>query len=160
VQVGFIRTSSPTITLTCYSAADLIKLDELKEKLAGGAPRAVLHAPPRPPPLTTHVLDTSLGTPAQGLEISLEIKKDGKFVPLKSAITNSDGRLSESLIPDRTLRAAVYRISFDTGGYYAALGTKCFYPSASIVFEIASPDEHSHVPLVLSPYGYSTYRGS
>lgn len=143
------------------SVEDLKKIDELKEKLSGSGQQAgVLHAPPRPPPLTTHVLDTSLGTPAAGLEISLEIQSDGKFVPVKSAVTNSDGRLSESLIPDRTLRAAVYRITFDTGGYYAALGTSCFYPTASIVFEITQPEEHYHVPLLLSPYGYSTYRGS
>ena len=114
------------------------------------------------PPLTTHVLDTSLGKPAAGLAIRLEIQgADKSWSAVGTGTTNGDGRLSESLIPeDVGLQAAVYRITFDTEAYCAIDGRTCFYPEVSVVFRITAPGEHYHVPLLLSPFGYSTYRGS
>jgi len=110
-------------------------------------------------PLTTHVLDTASGRPAAGLPISLERAVDGGFERIGSGTTNEDGRLESPLVTDGW-RAGVYRIRFDTGAYFAAHGTPGFYPYVEVVFEVTQPDEHHHVPLLLSPYGYSTYRGS
>jgi 5-hydroxyisourate hydrolase len=110
-------------------------------------------------PLTTHVLNTATGRPAAGLQISLEKMREGSFEPLSSGETNGDGRLSESLVGDRW-GSGVYRIRFETGAYFAAQKEACFYPHVEVVFEVSKPDEHHHVPLLLSPFGYSTYRGS
>lgn len=135
-----------------------IRLDKLLSQLSE---TVVTHEPPRAPPLTTHVLDTASGGPASGLTITLEIQTEARvFEFVNSLVTNNDGRVDSSLIPDRTMRAAVYRITFDTASYFASKQQKCFYPSVSVVFEITSPEEHYHVPLLVSPYGYSTYRGS
>lgn len=111
-------------------------------------------------PLTTHVLDTATGRPAAGLAVRLERRdeEDG-FKPLASGITNADGRITDLCLP-ALFEAGVYRLTFDTGAWYAVRGEATFYPEASIVFEVTAPDEHHHVPLLLSPFGYSTYRGS
>jgi 5-hydroxyisourate hydrolase len=124
-------------------------------------------------PITTHVLDTALGKPAAGVPVSLSLESatDGDatkrtFVEIGRGVTDADGRI-KNLMPAGSLIAATYRITFDTGAYFAAQGTKAFFPSVSIVFQI--PDDgpagsvttsHYHVPLLLSPFGYSTYRGS
>jgi len=110
-------------------------------------------------PLTTHVLDTASGRPAAGLPISLERSVDGGFEPIGSGTTNSDDRLGSPLVTDGWC-AGVYRIRFDTGAYFEANGTPGFYPYVEVVFEVRNPEEHHHVPLLLSPYGFSTYRGS
>jgi 5-hydroxyisourate hydrolase len=110
-------------------------------------------------PLTTHVLDTSLGRPARGIEVRLELRVAGGYRELARAYTDDDGRAPELLAPG-ALRVAVYRLRFATGEYFAADGRACFYPEVAIEFEITRPDEHHHVPLLLSPFGYSTYRGS
>lgn len=111
-------------------------------------------------PLTTHVLDTASGRPAAGLAISLEQMVTGRFEAVSRGVTNSDGRLSAPLIDPADWGAGVYRIRFETGSYFAARKEACFYPHVEIVFEVRQPEEHHHVPLLLSPYGYSTYRGS
>ncbi len=111
-------------------------------------------------PLTTHVLDTASGSPAAGLFISLEKSVDGQFEPISESRTNSDGRLDTNLISEQEWGAGVYRIRFETGAYFAAQKSVCFYPHVEVVFEVQNPEEHHHVPLLLSPYGYSTYRGS
>ncbi len=108
--------------------------------------------------ITTHVLDTSIGGPAKGVKILLEFKKDDSFHELNKVITNSDGRVDELLpIP---LVQGIYKLTFDTRDYFKVKGTKSFYPEASIVFEIDNEFEHYHVPLLISGFGYSTYRGS
>ena len=111
-------------------------------------------------PLTTHVLDTASGRPAAGLFISLEKSIGGRFESISEARTNSDGRLESPLISADDWGAGIYRIRFETGAYFAAQKSVCFYPHVEVVFEVRQPDEHHHVPLLLSPYGYSTYRGS
>lgn len=109
-------------------------------------------------PLTTHVLDTSTGNPAEGLRLELF---DG--APPGSRLAerecNSDGRVAR-LLPADTIQPGVYTLRFHTAEYFAKRGAKCFYPHCDIVFEIEDPASHYHVPLILSPFGYSTYRGS
>jgi 5-hydroxyisourate hydrolase len=108
--------------------------------------------------ISTHVLDTSRGKPAAGIEVTLEREEAGSWRTLGSGVTDKDGRNRE-LLPDK-LVAATYRLRFVTGKYFERLGQKGFYPEVSIVFVVSAADEHHHVPLLLSPYGFSTYRGS
>lgn len=111
--------------------------------------------------ITTHVLDTSRGRPAAGVPIVLSVRgADGSFSEIGSGSTDKDGRL-RSLIPEGYLLAAnIYRLTFDTKSYFAQVGAEGFYPEVVLVFEVKSPAEHYHVPLLISPFGYSTYRGS
>lgn len=105
--------------------------------------------------LSTHVLDTSLGRPAPGVSITLETLAGEA---LGSGVTDADGRISE-IGPER-MSSGDYRLRFDSGAYYAASGTTAFYPEISIAFTISDADAHYHVPVLLNPFGYSTYRGS
>ena len=108
-------------------------------------------------PITTHVLDTAAGRPAVGVPITLELQEGSDWKKIGGGMTNEDGRLP-GLLPDgHTLAAGTYRMTFDTGRYLKGGG---FYPFVPIVFRSQDPDQHYHVPLLLSPYGYSTYRGS
>ncbi len=110
--------------------------------------------------ITTHVLDTTLGKPGQNVAIVLEhCISEGQWKALGQGHTNSDGRLPDLLSAEIKLSPGVYRLVFDTGSYYKAQGVKGFYPSVTIAFEVADAS-HYHVPLLLNPYGYSTYRGS
>lgn len=106
--------------------------------------------------VTTHVLDASAGRPAGGIVVILERHGDG--CELATAKTNADGRVP-SLGPDR-LEAGSYQLRFDVGGYFAGRDQETFYPEVVVAFTIADADQHYHVPLLLSPYSYSTYRGS
>jgi 5-hydroxyisourate hydrolase len=105
--------------------------------------------------VTTHVLDAALGRPAAGVAVSLE-RADG--VVLGSSVTNEDGRAAD-LGPD-ALPAGEYRLVFDTADYFLATATPTFYPRVTIDFALADASAHYHVPLLLSPFAYSTYRGS
>lgn len=106
--------------------------------------------------VTTHVLDAAAGRPAAGIAVRLESVTGGG--PLAEAVTDADGRVKD-LGPDR-LDAGDYRLTFDTGAYFERSNTDTFYPQVQITFRIASPEQHYHVPLLLSPFAYSTYRGS
>lgn len=109
--------------------------------------------------ITTHVLDTARGRPAAGVPITLELRQpDGSYTRVGSGQTDADGRLRT--LTGSTIDAGVYRITFDTAAYFAAIGGEGFYPEAAIVFTVKDPGEHFHVPLLISPFGYSTYRGS
>lgn len=105
--------------------------------------------------LSTHVLDTSLGRPAQGVAISLESLAGDS---LGAGTTDADGRIT-SIGPER-LAPGDYRLHFDSASYYATSGTTTFYPEITIAFTIGDADAHYHVPVLLNPFGYSTYRGS
>ena len=110
--------------------------------------------------ITTHVLDTTRGRPASGVSFTLEIKgDDGAWRPAGRGATDGDGRAkllaAESLVP-----AGIYRVTFDTGAYFRAWNVEGFYPEVAVVFEVKQPSQHHHVPLLLAPYSYSTYRGS
>ena len=112
-------------------------------------------------PITTHVLDVSRGKPASGMGVRLELKAaTGEWTELGRAETDADGRASGLLTPGARLMRGVYRLSFETGEYFAEREGKTFYPTVDIAFDVSDPAEHYHVPLLLSPYGYSTYRGS
>jgi 5-hydroxyisourate hydrolase len=108
--------------------------------------------------VTTHVLDTSLGRPAAGVRVRLEHLTGGVPSPVAQASTDDDGRVRE-LGPDG-LRPGTYRVVFDTAAYFARSGQRTFYPEVAVSFLIDRADGHYHVPLVLSPFAYSTYRGS
>lgn len=108
--------------------------------------------------ITTHVLDTASGSPAEGVPIRLYSQQDGQWQEIAGGVTNSDGRIGDLLDSDGVLDGGVYRMFFDTKAYYG--NSTCFYPHVDIVFEIGSGGEHYHIPLLLAPYGYSTYRGS
>lgn len=109
-------------------------------------------------PLTTHVLDTSTGAPAEGMRLELfDGASDGRCIAER--VCNADGRVAR-LLPGDVIQPGVYRIRFYTAEYFAKRGGKCFYPHCDIVFEVEDPTSHYHVPLILSPFGYSTYRGS
>ncbi len=110
-------------------------------------------------PLTTHVLDTSTGRPARGVAVRLERRSGEGFSELARSATNEDGRVPDLLAPG-TLEAGGYRLNFAIGAYFAADGRTSFYPEVTIDFEVTRPSEHHHVPLLVSPFGYSTYRGS
>jgi 5-hydroxyisourate hydrolase len=110
-------------------------------------------------PITTHILDTSRGRPAGGVTVVLERMIGAGYERVGVGITDEDGRLRTLLGPG-ALEKGVYRLAFDTGAYFANLGVEGFYPEVTIAFEVRSPHEHHHVPLLLNPYGYSTYRGS
>jgi 5-hydroxyisourate hydrolase len=109
-------------------------------------------------PITTHVLDTSIGRPAAGVRARLESVSAAGARLIGSGVTNDDGRIADLL--NDPVEAGRYRITFETGGYFASRGVATFFPEVSIVFEITNPQQHHHVPLLLSPFGYSTYRGS
>lgn len=110
-------------------------------------------------PITTHVLDTALGCPAGGLAIQLSSKTEAGWRVLAEGTTNADGRIADLLEPG-SLKAGDYRMLFDTGAYLEAAGRPVFYPQVVIDFRITTPEQHYHVPLLLAPFGYSTYRGS
>ena len=107
-------------------------------------------------PITTHVLDTALGKPAAGVHIQLF---DADSNLLGEGKTNGDGRLPD-LLPAEGFEAGRYAITFDTGGYFAATDRAGFYPTVRVDFEVVDAESHYHVPLLISPFGYSTYRGS
>ncbi len=109
--------------------------------------------------ISTHVLDAAAGCPARGIAVTLERLDAAAWVPVSAGATGPDGRLT-GLAGPGPLRAASYRLTFDVRAYYAATGTPAFYPQVVVVFEVADPAQHYHVPLLLSPFAYSTYRGS
>jgi 5-hydroxyisourate hydrolase len=110
--------------------------------------------------ITTHVLDISIGRPAAGVPVILEIEKaDGEWKELGRGVTGSDGRLGELLAPG-SLKEGTYRLTFDTRAYFGGRKIEALYPQVSVIFEVRRSSEHYHIPLLLSPYGYSTYRGS
>jgi 5-hydroxyisourate hydrolase len=110
--------------------------------------------------ITTHVLDTSRGRPAQGVPVTLEIEAAGGWTLVGKGTTNADGRISDLVSAGATVAPGVYRLIFDTGKYFANDQSESFYPQVAIIFRLADAAQHYHVPLLLSPFGYSTYRGS
>lgn len=110
--------------------------------------------------ISTHVLDTSKGQPASGLPVTIEIEAAGGWKLLGKGTTDAEGRVKQLLPLEFVLRAGVYRLIFDTDKYFAAENTEGFYRQVTIVFTVRDPEQHHHVPLLLSPFGYSTYRGS
>src|SRR5262245_16091116 len=111
--------------------------------------------------ITTHVLDISQGRPARGVAVRLEFESSTSvWQTIGGGMTDDDGRLRGLLPPDHRLLHGDYRIIFQTGDYFGRHQVEGFYPEITIHFTIRDETQHYHVPLLLSPYGYSTYRGS
>lgn len=111
-------------------------------------------------PVTTHVLDTARGRPAAGVVVVLEqAAGDGGWTELARGTTDADGRLRD-LLPENTPLGGVYRLRFGTGAYFRSQGLRGFFPEVQVTVELEPGAGHYHIPLLLSPYGYSTYRGS
>jgi 5-hydroxyisourate hydrolase len=109
--------------------------------------------------ITTHVLDTAAGLPGTGIAIELEHLTGNTWLLVGGGITDSDGRL-RTLTPQGPVLSGTYRIRFQTGAYFASRGTAGFFPVVEIQFTVHDGAQHYHVPLLLSPFGFSTYRGS
>jgi len=112
-------------------------------------------------PITTHVLDTAQGHPAVGVYVTLEFQSpDNGWQSIGVGTTDSDGRIGDLMSSDTALEMGTYRLVFNTGMYHASTGRKTLHPSVSIVFLVDDDSRHYHIPLLLSPFGYTTYRGS
>jgi 5-hydroxyisourate hydrolase len=109
--------------------------------------------------ITCHVLDTSIGRPAAGVLVRLERRDGHGWQSLGQAVTNADGRVP-AFEPAVQVATGEHRIVFDTATYFTRQGQPIFYPRVEVAFQISSAEEHYHIPLLLSPFGYSTYRGS
>jgi 5-hydroxyisourate hydrolase len=109
--------------------------------------------------ITTHVLDTSRGRPAAGLKIELDKKSSEDWKFTGAGVTDENGRCN-ALLGDALLTVGTYRLTFHVGGYFRALHVETFYSDIPVVFEVRDARTHYHVPLLISPFGYSTYRGS
>ena len=111
-------------------------------------------------PLSVHILDLENGLPTAGVTVTLEQKMDKDWRQLASAVTNAQGRITDMYPAGQALVAGDYRIVFKTGEHYAALKKSTFFPEIPVQFHVDKVDQHYHIPLLLSPYGFSTYRGS
>jgi 5-hydroxyisourate hydrolase len=110
--------------------------------------------------ITTHVLDTARGCPAEGVPVVLERIDDERWQVVGQGATDENGRLKDLVPPSFQVCAATYRLRFDTGAYFARHGVRSFFPDVVVAFQVSDANGHYHVPLLLSPFGYSTYRGS
>ena len=108
--------------------------------------------------ITTHVLDAVQGLPAPGIAVVLSALRDGEWMLIAEGVTDSDGRAGQ--LGPEAVPAGIYRLHFDTGGYFARTDTPTFYPEVVLTFVVDDEQRHYHVPLLLSPFAYSTYRGS
>ena len=109
--------------------------------------------------ITTHVLDLATGKPAAGVRVVLTLIADGQRTHVGAGVTDPDGRLKD-LVASAPFNAGVFELTFETGSYFMAHGVHPFHPRVSVTVEVTDPDQHYHVPLLISPYGYTTYRGS
>ncbi len=110
--------------------------------------------------ITTHILDVSIGNPARGVPVTLERQTTTGWEIVGRGATDEDGRLRDLLDSGTVLQTGNYRLTFDTGNYFLQQKTESFYPQVTVAFAVRDAAQHYHVPLLLSPFGYSTYRGS
>ena len=111
--------------------------------------------------ISTHILDVSLGKPAKNVSVRLERREHtGDWLVLFSSRTGSDGRCAQLLPAHESLRAGVYRLNFDTASYFQAQEIATLYPLIEVAFQVLEGESEFHIPLLLSPHGYTTYRGS
>jgi 5-hydroxyisourate hydrolase len=111
--------------------------------------------------ISTHVLDIAQGQPAKNVSVRLERQEaSGNWQLLASAHTDQDGRCAQLLLQNEALTTGAYRLYFDTATYFAACKVDGLYPFVEITFHVRDGEQHFHIPLLLSPHGYTTYRGS
>ena len=110
--------------------------------------------------ITTHVLDLASGRPAVGVKVSLTRVDRGKREEVGSGVTDAEGRLKELGRAGATLTPGTFELTFESGAYFEKRGVECFHPRVIVTFEVKGASQHYHVPLLISPFGYSTYRGS
>jgi len=111
--------------------------------------------------ITTHILDTTTGEPGVGIPVVLERKTHASgWQSIAEGVTDTDGRAKNLLSPTEAFLTGHYRLIFDTGTYFAMRDIECFFPLVTVGFVVKDAAQHYHVPLLLSPFGYSTYRGS
>ena len=110
--------------------------------------------------VSTHVLDVAQGKPAKDMPVRLERRVAADWILVSSSQTDGDGRCSQLLPDDETLPPGLYRLAFDTASYHLEHKTEGLYPVVEITFLVREGELHFHIPLLLSPYGYTTYRGS
>ena len=111
--------------------------------------------------ITTHILDTSRGKPAAGVSVALELRIEGdRWEQVGHGETNMDGRLHSLIGTGDVIVPGTYRLVFDTRPYFSAQGIRAFHPHVTVVFDVEAGQAHYHVPLLLSPFAYTTYRGS
>lgn len=111
-------------------------------------------------PLSVHVLNTQDGLPSPGVEVILEQMTDGKWIELNTATTNEKGRVTDLFPEGKKLEAGIYRVTFKTGDWFKKRDIESFFPEIPVVFHVDGKLPHYHIPLLLSPFGYSTYRGN
>jgi 5-hydroxyisourate hydrolase len=111
--------------------------------------------------ISTHVLDTAQGTPAEEVPVRLERRElAGEWRMLSSSHTDAEGRCAQLLPEGEPLRAGIYRLTFDAASYHHARNVEGLFPVVEITFQVHDGESHFHIPLLLSPHGYTTYRGS
>lgn len=111
--------------------------------------------------ISTHILDTGRGRPADGVHVNLELQNsDESWTSLAEAWTDEDGRVKPFFLVDTHLEAGTYRLVFDTESYFSRLEIDAFYPEVTVIFRIEEEPQHYHVPLLISPFCFSTYRGT
>ena len=111
-------------------------------------------------PLSVHVLNLENGLPSPGVNVTLEKHVDNGWQPLAQGVTNEQGRIGELFPAKLAFEAGEYRVVFKTGEYFKTTGRETFFPEIPVIFEVKNAEQHYHIPLLLSPYGFSTYRGS
>lgn len=110
--------------------------------------------------ISTHVLDLTTGTPAEGVRVTLARALEGARIELGAGVTDRDGRVKELVSQSSGAATGILELTFETGAYWASRSIKAFHPRVTVTIEVTDATQHYHVPLLLSPFGYSTYRGS
>jgi 5-hydroxyisourate hydrolase len=110
--------------------------------------------------ITTHILDLSTGKPAGGVRVSLTRINNAERIKVGAGVTDADGRLKGLVPKGGQVDAGVFELTFETGTYFRARGVEPFHPRVTVAIEITDPAQNYHVPLLVSPFGFTTYRGS
>ena len=111
-------------------------------------------------PLSVHVLNLENGLPSANVKVTLEAQQNDKWTEINSAATDDQGRINDLYPKDTSLKKGVYKVTFKTGDWFRQKNQRSFFPEVPVVFVIDGSLDHYHIPLLISPYGYSTYRGS
>lgn len=135
-------------------------MHSLKHIVLGGALALAAGIAAAANPLSVHVLDLQSGQPSAGIRVTLEQRAGEQWRELAAGVTNAQGRIAALYPEGKPIAAGEYRIVFQTGEHFARQGKPSFFPRIPVEFNVDNPDQHYHIPLLLSPFGYSTYRGN